>query len=343
MNIEKQLSVWIEFGKCFETECPSFLQENIKKACESNGWFTPESIRNAIAGNVKNLTCEKLETWLSGYKDKLNSSRESKNIGVVMAGNIPLVGFHDFMCVLIAGHSIQVKLSHDDRYLLPALAKLLCGIEPGFAEKIQFTTERISHFDAVIATGSNNTSRYFEYYFGKYPHLIRKNRNSIAVLTGDESDEELAALADDIFMYFGLGCRSISKIFIPKGYDFSALQKAFAKYLHFIEHSKYGMNYSYYKAIYTMNPLQWNDLGNILLVEGSELSAPPAVLNYSFYTDIQEVAAYIDFMSNQLQCIVCSEKNRGGLRGTIPLGTAQTPNLNDYADNVDTLEFLLNL
>lgn len=327
-------------GKILEKELPASIQESIEKSYKSNPWFTPDNIHNAIRQNAKSLTKENLETWLFPYKDKLNSSRISKNIGVVMAGNIPLVGFHDFLCILLSGHSVQAKLSHQDCYLLPAIAKILCEVEPRFSEKIQFTTERISDFDAVIATGSNNTSRYFDYYFGKYPHLIRRNRNSIAVLTGNETEDELSALADDIFLYFGLGCRSVSKLFLPKGYDFTELQQAFSKYSHLLQHPKYSMNHSYYKAIYAMGNVCWHDLGNILLIENTNFSAPPATLNYSYYSDVEELNSFIEFQADMLQCVTSSNKH---ITRAIPFGTAQKPKLSDYADNVDTMEFLLSL
>ena len=340
MNIKEQLSAWTALGEILAEELPLSLQESVEKSHTSNPWFSLENISNAIKQNAQNLTRENLEEWLSPYKDKLNSPRTRKNVSIVMAGNIPLVGFHDFLCVLLSNHSVLAKLSHQDCHLLPTIAKMLCDIEPRFSERIRFTTDKIAGFDAVIATGSNNTSRYFDYYFGKYPNLIRKNRNSIAVLTGNESEAELSALADDVFLYFGLGCRSVSKIFVPKDYDFENLRKAFNRYSHLIEHPKHSMNYTYYKAIYAMNDIQWHDLSNILLVENTSLSAPPAILNYSHYTKVEEINSFIEFQLDSLQCVASSDKR---IKSSIPFGTAQSPKLNDYADDIDTLMFLLDL
>jgi len=252
-----------------------------------------------------------------------------------MAGNIPLVGFHDFLSVLITGNKVLAKLSSNDTVLLPFLAKKLIEIEPGFAELIEFTEERLSNFDAVIATGSNNTARYFEYYFGKYPSIIRKNRNSVAILTGNETPEQLDALAEDIFRYFGLGCRNVSKLFLPKDYNFDPFFNAMYGWKEIINNNKYINNYDYNKAVYLMSNIELLDNEFLLLKEDNGFSSPISVVFYQYYESEDELRKYLSENKEHIQAIV-SEKD-------IPFGAAQKPQLWDYADGVDTVSFLLNL
>jgi hypothetical protein len=264
-----------------------------------------------------------------------------KKVAVVMAGNIPLVGFYDFMCVLISGNIFIGKLSSQDKFLLPAIAKELTNIEPSVSKYIVFTEERLPAFVAVIATGSNNSSRYFEYYFGKYPHIIRKNRNSIAILNGKESKEDIDFLADDIFLYFGLGCRNVTKIFVPEGYDFTMLKKALRKYKDCLSmHSKYMNNYDYNKSIFLINQIPHTDLGFCLLKEDVSIASPISVLNYEYYINISDVINSISINRDNIQCLVAGKTYTNY---TVPFGKSQQPELFDYADGVDTMEFLISL
>ena len=257
-----------------------------------------------------------------------------------MAGNIPAVGFHDFLSVLITENKLLAKLSTDDDKLIPAISELLISIEPEFKPNIKFTTAPLKSFDAVIATGSNNTSRYFDYYFSAYPHIIRKNRNGIAVISGNESEIELDGLASDIFNYYGLGCRNVSKVFVPENYDFSRLLEVLGKRENVIENHKYFNNYEYNKAIFLVNGRKHFDAGNILLVEDTTIASPISVLNYEFYNNIGEAKKIIEMDADKIQCIVT---NNEAFPDRILFGKSQQPELWDYADGVDTVEFLLNL
>jgi hypothetical protein len=249
------------------------------------------------------------------------------------------VGFHDFLSVLISGHKVLAKLSSNDKQLLPYLTGQLLVIEPGFQEFISFTEEKLENFDAVIATGSNNTARYFDYYFGKYPNIIRKNRNSVAVLNGTESAEQLEALANDIFRFFGLGCRNVSKLFIPKDYNFDNFFKAMFTWKHVINDHKYINNYDYNKAVYLMSLLPVLDNEFLLLKEDSGYSSPISVVFYEYYEDTEILRQKLDENSESIQCVVAD----GGIVAAIPFGKTQSPQLWDYADGVDTLDFLLKL
>jgi hypothetical protein len=255
-----------------------------------------------------------------------------------MAGNIPLVGFSDLICVLIAGHNILIKLSSKDQFLYKIIKDILINIDNSFEKKITFTSDIVKNIDIVIATGSNNSSRYFEYYFSKYPNIIRKNRNSIAIITGNESETDLYNLGNDIFSYFGLGCRNVSFLLVPDNYDFSKMMIAFQKYNEVNNHTKYYNNYEYQKAIMLMNQIHIYDNGNILLRESDTLSSPISVLNYKYYSSDNEIDSFIDVNKSNIQCIV-SKTNFSF--ATYELGEAQKPELWDYADNIDTLEFLL--
>jgi len=309
-----------------------------RQANEENKWFTPENIRIALNSIGEALRYEQLNKWISRYGAHFSRQMTQKTIGVVMAGNIPAVGFHDFLCVLISGHKLIARLSSSDLRLIPAMAEILTNFLPEWRQMITFTSGRLEHFDSIIATGSDNTSRYFEYYFGKYPHIIRKNRNSVAILTGDESEEALMKLADDIMLYFGMGCRSVSKIWLPEGYDFSALVKSVGKYAYYANHNKYRNNYDYSSSIFMVNRERVIDTGFLLLKEDPALNSRISVLNYEYYSRIDNVIKALKARKNLIQCIVCNSKL------TIPVvlpGMVQRPELWDYADEVDTLDFLL--
>jgi hypothetical protein len=281
-----------------------------------------------------------LTRWINPYDSDIQLVNP-KRIAVIMAGNIPLVGFHDFLSVLLSGHYFIGKLSSEDKILLPAIAKVLCQIEPLFMPRIQFTESVLKDFDAIVATGSNNTARYFEYYFTKYPHIIRKNRNGVAVLTGDESDEVLERLGADICMYFGLGCRNVSKIFVPTGYDPKKLFKAIEPFVKVLsDHHKYMNNYSYHSSIYLLNQTPYLDNGVMILTESERFSSPISVLFYEFYENSESLQKKLIDDLEMVQCIVnesfISEK-------TVTFGSTQSPGLSDYADGIDTMKFLTEL
>ncbi len=301
-----------------------------------NKWFTKEHVRYSISAIANLLTEKNITKWINNYPS-INNNSTNKTIGVVMAGNIPLVGFHDMLCVLISGHNFLGKMSSKDDQLIKKIADILIEINPEFKNLISFTEHNLSNFDAIIATGSNNTSRYFEYYFNNYPHIIRKNRNSIAILTGNETKEELNKLADDIFLYFGLGCRNISKLYVPKNYTFDVFFKSIDHYKKIINHNKYANNYKYYKSIFLLNKTPHFDNGFSLLTENFSISSPISIINYEKYNSIKTLTKTIAQNSENIQCIVtnCNE-----FKNKVKFGQAQKPELWDYADNIDTLEFL---
>jgi len=308
----------------------------LKRQHEFNSWFILEQLVFACKSWCISLTYNNLTKWTSNYT---LGSNKTKTVAIVMAGNIPLVGFHDFLSALIAGHKVLIKASHNDKHLLPILAKYLEFIEPKFKNFIRFTDEKLSNFDAVIATGSDNTSRYFEYYFGKYPHIIRKNRNSVAVLTGNETQEELTLLGEDIFRYFGLGCRSVSKLFVPKDYNFDNFFKAIFIYADIINYKKYQNNYDYNKAVYLMSEFKLLENGFLMLKEDPSYASPIATLFYEYYDNLDSLESQLTLDADKIQCIV----SKAPLKSTIAFGQTQQPALWDYADGVDTLAFLQEL
>ncbi len=306
----------------------------IETAVHHNGWFTKENVVYSLTQWSNALTKQKLSTWLSAYT--LSDEVSSKTIGIIMAGNIPLVGFHDFLSVLISGHKVVVKQSSNDNQILPFLASYLIAIDPEFEKYISFTTEKITDFDAVIATGSNNTARYFEHYFGSVPHIIRKSRNSVAILTGQESQEQLVDLGEDIFRYYGLGCRSVSKLMIPKGYNFDLFFKAMYSYNDIINSAKYANNYDYNKTIYLMSNFKLFENGFLILKEDTNYASPIATLFYETYTSTEDALEQLDLDNEKIQCIV----SNGISESHIDFGQTQSPKLSDYADGVDVIEFL---
>ncbi len=309
------------------------MVHRITTAVHHNGWFTEENVRFSLNEWGNALTKENLTQWVSPYSLENLTSR---TVGVIMAGNIPLVGFHDFLSVLIAGHKILIKQSSDDNQLLPFLVSYLITIEPRFKEYITFTTEKFEQFDAIIATGSDNTARYFEYYFGKVPNVIRKNRNSVAVLTGNETFEQLNLLGEDIFRYYGLGCRNVSKLLVPKGYDFDIFFKAIYNYSSIMDSAKYANNYDYNKAVYLMSNFKLLENGFLMLKEDQSYSSPIATLFYETYDSESELIQKLEDDKNKIQCIV----SKDFLSETIDFGQTQSPKLSDYADGIDIIEFL---
>lgn len=314
----------------------SQLEQKMEVAGVRNPWFTREEIRYALSWWGELLREDALLNWFSGYPAPAGAGN---TVAIITAGNVPLVGFHDFLSVLLTGNRALVKCSSSDDVLLPYLAELLLSYDPDMASRISFETGTLSGFDAVIATGSNNTSRYFEYYFGSYPHIIRKNRNSAAVLNGTESKSDLAGLADDVFRYFGLGCRSVSKLFVPEEYDFDPLFNAFFTHKHRIDHQKYANNYDYNKAVYLMSGADMLDNGFLLLKRDVGLASPIGTLFFESYASQEELRVRLEGLSAELQCVVGPEN----LAGAIPFGHSQQPGLDTYADQVDTVDFLLSI
>jgi hypothetical protein len=301
----------------------------VQKAYQKNPWFTPDNIQKSCKAIGSWLNKPDLEKWISAYN---LTGVNPKNVGVIMAGNIPLVGFHDFLCVLMSAHSISVKCSSDDEVLLPAIAEWMINDEPEWKEKIRFV-ERLEKPDAVIATGSNNSSRYFEYYFGKYPNIIRKNRNSVAVLKGDESKGELENLGSDIFSYFGLGCRNVSKLYIQEGYSFDAFFQAMEKYAEVRHHNKYINNHDYHSAIFLLNKVTFLTNNFLILREHEALATPVSVIHYEYYNDEKDLHDKLKQHAGQIQCIAGKD--------FIPFGKTQQPGLTDYADGVDVMKWLV--
>lgn len=303
-----------------------------------NAWFTQASVMQAVKAAGKMLNEADLTTWLDNYK---HLSHSPKKIGLILAGNIPMVGFHDIICVLATGNIALIKLSSQDSRLIRHVMQILVEIEPALAEQIVFT-ERLENFDAVIATGSNNTSRYFDYYFGKVPNIIRKNRNSVAVISGYESKEELNKLGYDIFDYFGLGCRNVSSLMVPQDYDFTQFFEAIEEYYPIANHHKYHNNYDYNKAIYLVNRDKHLDNGFLLIKEDERLASPLAVVFYQYYDTLDSAIETLKNRSEDIQVIVSQMQLETGNQ-VVPFGQSQHPQLWDYADGIDTMQFLSNL
>lgn len=312
----------------------------IQQAKHLNAWFTEDNIRHALGVWSKNLTRQNLQEWTDKYPALSSPNKEIKTVGVVTAGNVPLVGLHDMLCILISGHRFMAKLSSKDAELLKTTGQILKKINPEFNNLIIFEKEKLHGFDSIIATGSNNTARYFEYYFGKYPNIIRKNRNGIAVLTGEESDKELHELADDIFLYFGMGCRNVSKIYVPENYALKNFFEGIEHYNEIINNNKYANNYKYNQSIYLLEQIKHLDNGFLLLKQDKAIASPVAVLYYDYYEDITGINKMINNNKSLVQCIVA--KNSAGIKHSIPFGKTQEPKLWNYADNIDTIDFLIN-
>ncbi len=313
------------------------LQDVLRKAQTLNPWFTIENISSGIQALAKNLDKNLLESWLSSYSVNFDGFR-NKTVGLILAGNIPLVGFHDILCSLITGFNVQIKLSSDDKLLIPHLLDKLSEIEPSFKQQINLV-ERLKGFDSIIATGSNNTSRYFEYYFKNVPHIIRKNRNGVAIISGKEDKEEIKALGHDIFDYFGLGCRNVSKIYFPKEYRYADFFEGIECFHDIANHFKYHNNYDYNKSIYLVNGDEHLDNGFLLLKKDERLASPLAVVYYEEYETLNELIPVIKEKKQEIQCIVSSISLDTSIP-VIPFGESQSPKLTDYADGIDVIDFL---
>jgi hypothetical protein len=339
MDLEERIEAFTILGEILrtclngkDTKYSARLNELINSQHLTNEWFTPESVRMALTAIAGELTSENIGKWTGRYPS-MNQEFRPLKVGVIMAGNVPLVGFHDFLSVLISGNSLLVKTSSKDPDLIRYISEILCQVKPRFSERISFTNDIITGFDVIIATGSDNSSRYFEYYFGKYPGIIRKNRNSIAIIDGNETGTQLEALGTDVFSYFGLGCRSVSKVYLPSGYEPLELTDHWAPYSGIISHRKYAANYDYSKAVYLVNREKFTDTGYLLLMENKALFSPVAVLNYEYYNSEDQLAEEIRSLNGRIQCIVG--------RDHIPFGASQHPHLWDYADGIDPIDFLL--
>ena len=315
------------------------LQEIIDTERQYNAWFTPENVAMAIKAIGETLNPNSLEKWLGRYD--LTGNKKGKKVGLILAGNIPLVGFHDVLCVLITGNTAMIKASSQDSRLIRHVLKMLVDIDDSFKHQYQFV-ERLENFDAVIATGSNNSSRYFDYYFGKVPNIIRKNRNSLALLAGSETTEQLMVLGHDIFDYFGLGCRNVSKLLVPKGYSFNFFFESIEVFQPVINHHKYNNNYGYNKSIYLVNGDKHFDNGFLLLKEDERLASPLAVLFYEYYDNLAAVQHMLNEQSDNIQC-VAGPSSLNLRNQVVDFGKSQQPDLWDYADGLDTMEFLLKI
>jgi hypothetical protein len=337
MNQHERVSAFVQLGVAIQSLSESEKQELFWRVENKNSWFTKEYCQAALDGIVSMLAADKLQKWLQEYRNL--DALTPRSIGIMMAGNIPAVGFHDLMSVLISGHIACVKLSSADEILMKWIVKTLIAIEPRFQDLIQIE-EMLKGKDAYIATGSDNSSRYFSYYFGKYPSIIRRNRTSVAVLTGKESTTDLQDLGKDIFQYFGLGCRNVSKIFIQSKDQLQHLLDSLEIFSSITRHHKYVNNYDYNKSILLVNREDHLDNGFLLIRESSEMVSPISVLFYEIYTDLDQLKDKLDEMKDHIQCIV---SNADSIQGCVPFGGAQQPDAWDYADGVDTLSFLKKL
>ena len=331
MNLSKRIQAFVDIGEYLKNDIYQDAKDEIINAEILNNWFTQENIKKALNAWQEQLKDKIIKSWIKPYK--LTEVYTKKTVLVIMAGNIPLVGFHDFISVLISGHRLVIKMSSSDNILLKIIINKLISINTYFKENILLIDDlKNKSFDAVIATGSDNSAKYFEYYFKDSKKIIRSNRRSIAILDGKESTRQLEGLASDIFTYFGLGCRNVSKIYIPKTYDLNRLFEVFYPFNNIIEHKKYASNYDYNKAIFLMGSNKLIENGFLLMKEDKSLHSPVAMLYYEYYKDIYTVKKYIRENSDQLQCVVSTKE--------MPFGSTQKPNLWDYADSVDTIEFL---
>jgi hypothetical protein len=308
------------------------LADAMARAGVHNPWYTPDNVRHALASLAHMLHEDRMGRWLGAYP-QLGQERSPGTIGLLLAGNVPMVGFHDVMCVLLPGHRARLKCSSQEPELVPAVLQVLEQFAPGITAGTATFDGRMGEVDAVIATGTNNSARHFAHYFAHVPRIIRSNRSSVAVLDGTESPEELAALGGDVFRYFGLGCRNVSKLFVPVDFDLDRLFEAFLPWQHVIDHAKYANNYTFDRAVWLLDGAAFLDNGFLLLKEDDALVSPMAAVYYERYTDRNAVEQRLAALQDELQCVVG--------HGHLPFGQAQCPGPDDYADGVDTLRFLL--
>ncbi|MCE2768742.1 MAG: acyl-CoA reductase [Saprospiraceae bacterium] len=339
MNLAYRVQAFVSLGKILQNNLERY-DSILTKVYQHNPWFTIENQKLAISNVVEFfLNEQKLNEWMDLYPH-LKESDKPKEIGLILAGNIPLVGFHDFLCVLISGNIALIKCSDKDPFLLPFLAELLIELAPGFKNYIHFV-DRLVDYDAVIATGSNNSARYFEQYFSSKPHIIRKNRQAVAILNGNESPEDLMNLGKDIFTYFGLGCRNVSKIYVPQHYDFTLLLDQLHSFKEIILHNSYKNNFDYQSAIWLLNKVPHFMTGSVLVTEEKSISSKIATLHYEYYSSLSKLTEDLMASLDEIQCVVGMEKLPD--MNVIPFGQAQNPTLAEYADGVDTMAFLVRL
>ena len=330
MELQERINLMVKLGQYMQSNNDEWITVK-QRAAGENAWFIPEFIELAVTNICRHfLQKEKLEEWAETYNLKAFQADDT-TVGVVMAGNIPLVGFHDFLCIFLSGRKMMIKASSKDEILIKHIVKKLLEWEEPVEDRICFA-ESLKGCDAYIATGSNNSSRYFDYYFGKYPNIIRRNRTSAAILDGNETTEELHALADDIQLYFGLGCRNVTKLYVPKDYDFIKLLTALKKYEHYLDYHKYKHNYDYHLALLMMSNKFYMNNGSVIFAENLSLFSPVSQIHYEFYDDIPTVVSSLQ-NNPDLQCLIG--------HGFTDFGKAQQPSLTDYADGVDTMRFLL--
>ncbi len=340
MTLDQRIQLLVLLGKYIQQDTPE-RERALLHTEQYNRWLTQtNSLKSLQAIATEFLTEEKL-TLLTQQYNMPAVQANPKKVGLILAGNLPAVGFHDLLCTFLSGHIALVKYSDKDKHLIPYMVDYLTELEPQVADYIQ-TVERLSDFDAVIATGSDNSALYFEQYFGKYPNIIRKNRNAVAILDGSETEEELLALGSDIFTYYGMGCRSVSKLYVPEGYDLVNLMRVLDDYAPDLKHNKYINNYDYNRSIYLLNrvPHLANDC--VMLLENESLVSRIAVVHYEYYTNIEELANQLNEQTEAIQCIATKNKMATKV-ATVGLGQTQCPTITDYADGVDTLAFLLEL
>ncbi|MBC7566791.1 MAG: acyl-CoA reductase [Pedobacter sp.] len=336
LTVEKLIIAFKKLSQ-FLAEPDQDFKNLIASSRNSNAWFTEQEVDRSLNALSQMLNEEDLKKWFEG----IHITAFPKKVGLILAGNIPLVGFHDVLSVLATGNTALIKLSSSDDKLLPAVLKQLCLIEPALTVQIVYV-ERLKDFNSVIATGSNNTSRYFEYYFGKVPNIIRKNRTSVAVLSGNETKEDIADLGHDLFDYFGLGCRNVSKIYLPENYDIKEFFEPLEQYNDIINHFKYNNNYDYNKSIYLVNSAKHFDNGFLLLKEDKGFSSPLAVLYFERYSKLKDLENALKNHEENLQCVV-SKAALAINTAVLHFGDSQHPKLWDYADNVNTIDFLNSL
>lgn len=341
MTVKQRIEAFVQVGNFIERhyqntphEDEKQLHEGLNKVIELahayNNWFIPQFVDSSL----RNISTILDKNSVSGFAQSIQTT-QPKTVAVICAGNIPMVCFHDILCVLLSGHNLLIKLSDDDKILPPFFLKLLVHYAPEFESSILFSPAKLANFDAVIATGSNNTASHFQYYFSKYPNIIRKNRTSVAILTGKETNDDLKNLGMDVFQYFGLGCRSVNKLLVPANYSFNQFFESIVDFGYVVNNKKYGNNYDYHRAIYLLESLPFLDNNFVMLRESSDLHSPVGVIYYQYYSHPSEIEKYLKENENQLQCIVG--------QGYVPFGYSQQPVITEFADKINTLDFLVNL
>ena len=341
MTLKQRISAFVQVGAFINRhfsgtpfEAEKQLHQGLEALIETvhtyNNWFIPKFVNDAIFNVGVFLNEAELIQFTAGIPIK-----EPKTVAVICAGNIPMVCFHDVMCVLLSGNTALIKLSADDDLLLPFFLRLLAHYEPEFEKQVLFADGKLGKFDAIIATGSNNTASHLHYYFGKHPNIIRKSRTSVAVLSGKETTEDLKDLGKDVFQYFGLGCRNVNKLLVPEGYSFNTFFESILDYGFVVNNKKYGNNYDYHRAIYLLESMPFLDNNFLMIRESPDLHSPVGVLYYQYYKNDADIKNYLETNKEQIQCVVGE--------GHIPFGYSQQPVITDFADNVNTLGFLVTL